>query len=318
MSNELLTLKIRQIRLETADICSFELVSSEDHPLPAASAGSHLDLLLPGGLRRSYSLLDDGRAAGCYRIAVKREPQSRGGSAWLHDHARVGHTLQAHAPGDDFALCEDAPESILIGGGIGITPLIAMARRLTDLQRPWALHYAVRSPDQAAYLLALETLASQAGGALRTYYSDDFDRMDVAEIVRASGPQAHLYCCGPASLIDDFVAACQSRAPDHVHYERFAARQAASMEGGFEVQLARSGKTMVVAPGRTILDTVLNAGVDIPYACSQGVCGTCRTGVISGTPDHRDECLTEAERSANDCIIPCCSGSHSGLLVLDL
>lgn len=317
MPQETFTLQIRQIRLETDDVLSFELASPTQDPLPVAPAGAHLELHLPGALQRSYSLLDEG-LGGCYRIAVKREPQSRGGSAWLHSQARVGQTLQAQAPRNDFALNEHAPESILIAGGIGITPLLAMARRLNRLGHRWSLHYAAPSPDRMAYRDCLQALAADGHGSLHTYCSSEDRRLDIAAVVRASGPQAHLYCCGPAGLIDDFITATQDRPPERVHYERFAARHAASTEGGYEALLARSGKTVKVSAGRTLLDAILDAGVDIPYACSQGVCGTCRTRVISGTPDHRDECLTEAERQSNEAIIPCCSGALSSTLVLDL
>lgn len=315
-----LDLRIRQIREETAEIHSFELISEGGAQLPTASAGSHIDLLLPSGLSRSYSLLDAGTDSGAYRIAVKLEPESRGGSRWLHTHARVGMTIKASAPCNDFPLEDKATRTVLIAGGIGITPMLSMVENLTRLGKPWTLHYAARSASHMAYRKELEHLAhtSNGNGALYRYFTSEQSHMDVRHIVSQAEENAHIYCCGPSKLIDAFVDAGRQRHPDTVHFERFAASQAAAVDGGYQVQLSRSGKVVSVPAGKTMLDALLDAGVDIQYACSQGVCGTCRTRVLSGTPDHRDECLSDDEHATNETIIPCCSGSSSTLLVLDL
>lgn len=318
MTADTLNLRIRQISEQTVDTQSFELVCVSGARLPPATPGSHIDIQLPGGLSRSYSLLDDGSESGAYRIAVKLEADSRGGSKWFHTQARVGYVLKVGTPSNDFALVEDAPSTVLIAGGIGITPMLSMIERLSRLGKPWTLHYAARSPAHMAYRKELERMAQACSGTLFLYFSSEQSRMSVHDIVSKADGKAHLYCCGPSALIDAFIEAGRQRDPGTVHYERFAASQTAALEGGFEVQLSRSGKVVSVAAGMSILDALLDAGVDMQYACSQGVCGTCKTRVISGVPDHRDECLTEAEREQNETIIPCCSGSRSKLLVLDL
>jgi vanillate O-demethylase ferredoxin subunit len=312
-------LQIRQIRLEAQDIASFELATLDGSALPPAPPGGHLDIQIPGGPRRSYSLLGPDLVADHYRIAVKREADSRGGSAWLHERSRVGQVLQVCGPHDDFPLVEQAPHTVLIAGGIGITAVLPMAHRLAALQRPWTLHYATRDARSTAFdapLRALEEgpLASvaryrtRAGGA----------RMDLEAIVRAAPPGSHFYCCGPASMVEAYLAATRDCAPAQVHLERFASSQQAAVDGGYALVLARSGRELAVVPGRSMLDTLLDAGIDIPYACTQGICGTCRLGVLDGEPDHRDECLSEAERESRRCVIACCSGARTPTLTLDL
>lgn len=170
-----------------------------------------------------------------------------------------------------------------------------------------------------AFREELERLESRSRGQLQ-YYLDDTDetRFDIDAIVQAAPENAHLYCCGPSGMIEAFLAATRERPPHTVHYERFTASQDAATDGGFEVRLARDGRSLIVPAGKTILDTLLDAGLDVPYACTQGICGSCMTAVIDGTPDHRDECLSDEQREANKSIIICCSGSRTKTLTLDL
>ncbi len=315
---ELLKLRLRQIRLEAKGIASYELVSALGHALPPFTAGAHIDLHLPEQMVRSYSLLNDPAETHRYVIAVQLDPQGRGGSAWMHQRPRVGDVLQASAPLNDFALLDTPAPTVLIAGGIGITPLMAMARQLQRRRRPWQLHYAARSARTAAFADELAVLAGDAQ-AMRLYLGDSGDeRMPLPSIVAAAPPDAHLYCCGPARMIDAFLDACAGRPATQVHTERFAAGNAAATEGGFEVVLQRSGRRFAVPAGKTILDTLLDHDVDVQYACSAGVCGTCRTGVVAGLPDHRDDYLSEDEKAGNDAIMVCCSGARSDTLVLDL
>lgn len=319
LDDTLVKLRLRQIRLEAQDIVSLEFVAPDGGPLPAFTAGAHIDLMLPGERVRSYSLVNDPTETHRYVLAVLRESEGRGGSAWLHDHPRVGDELLARPPVNDFALVENAPTSVFIAGGIGVTPFLSMARQLQRLGRSWRLHHAVRSPRHAAFASDLQALDGGQGRV--TLHLGDAGpdlRLDMSRLVAGAPPDAHLYCCGPARMIDAFLAACASRPADHVHIERFAASNEAATGGGFELVLHRSGRRIPVAPGKTILDTLLDNAVQVQYACSAGVCGTCLTGVIEGDPDHRDEYLTDEEKRENRSIMICCSGSRSHTLVLDL
>lgn len=319
--NDLLNLRLRQTRLEADGIVSFELVSATGHALPAFSAGAHIDLHLPEQRVRSYSLVNDPAETHRYIIAVQREAQGRGGSAWMHTVPRVGDVLQASAPSNDFALADSAAPAVFIAGGIGITPILAMLRRLTHVQRPWQLHYAARAPQQAAFVGDMQTLAAGCNTVSLNFSGrngNSGSRMDVGRIVAEAPTDAHLYCCGPARMIDEFLALTAGWPRAQVHTERFAASAAAATAGGFEVVLNRSGRHLVVEEGKTILDALLDAAVSVQYSCTVGVCGTCRTRVIEGTPDHRDDYLSDDEKQCNDCVMVCCSGSHSKTLVLDL
>ena len=313
-----LQLVLRQLRLEAQDVVSYEFTSADGTALPSFTAGAHIDLHLPGGRVRSYSLVNDPAERHRYVIAVDRAPESRGGSSWMHATPRPGDRFTAGEPVNDFPLYEDAPLAIFIAGGIGITPFVSMAARLKHLGRHWRLHYAARSPQRAAYAREMQALETAGVQVDLRYSSEGLGRLDLKQIVREAPAGSHLYCCGPAGMIDEFLAACEGLAPQRVHLERFTASQAAATAGGYEVELRRSGRTLAVEPGRTLLDTLLDAGVDVQYSCSQGICGTCCTNVLEGTPDHRDDYLTAEEKASNKAMMVCCSGSLGPRLVLDL
>lgn len=319
MSETTLHLLIQQIRLESEDTASFDLVAGDERPVPPFIAGAHINVQIPGGPRRSYSLVNAPSERTRYRIAVKREPGSQGGSVWFHEKARVGMALQVSPPQNDMALAEDAPLNVFIAGGIGITPMLSMIERLQEQGGPWQLHYSARTPRQMAFRAALQQLDTQGRGQIHLHFTGDGDaRMDIAHIVRSAPVDAHLYACGPTALIDGFIDASRARRPQTVHYERFAAAQQAATGGGFALQLLRDGRTLQVPEGKSILDVLLDANINVQYACTQGVCGTCRLDVKGGIPDHRDDCLSDAEKAANNCLIACCSGARSATLVLDL
>ncbi|WP_296074170.1 PDR/VanB family oxidoreductase [uncultured Agrobacterium sp.] len=310
-------LVLRQLRREAEGIVSYEFVSATDAPLPSFTAGAHIDLELPEGLLRSYSLVNDPAERHRYVVAVDRAAESRGGSAWMHSTPRPGDRFKSSLPVNDFPLYEDAPLSIFIAGGIGITPFMSMAARLNALGRTWRLHYAIHSRQRAAYLQELNALGGSGDGVNLHCTGEDMERPDIAAIVREAPAGSHVYCCGPGSMLDAFASACSGLPPQRVHLERFSASQQAATTGGYEVHLARSGKTLRVEAGRTLLDTLLDAGVPVQYSCSQGVCGTCCTPVLEGTPDHRDDYLSNEEKASNRSIMVCCSGSLTARLVLD-
>ena len=318
VDSSLLQLRLRQIRWEAEGIASYEFVSAQGLALPAFSAGSHIDLHLPRAMVRSYSLLNDPAETHRYVIAVQRDAQGRGGSAWMHQTPRVGDLLRAIAPSNDFPLADSAAPAILIAGGIGITPVVAMLRRLHRLKRPWQLHYAAKSPQQAAFVSDLSALTTEDEQLSLHYSSEPTNRLDIVRIVHDAPPEAHLYCCGPPRMIEAFLGATKERPAAQVHLERFAASSVAATAGGYEVVLQRSGRRLAVAEGKTILDTLLDGGIDVQYSCSVGVCGTRQTKVLAGTPDHRDDYLSDDEKAGNETIMVCCSGSRSQTLVLDL
>lgn len=318
MAGDLENLRVERISYEAENINSYELVRPEGGDLAPFSAGSHIDLHLKNGMIRSYSLVNDQSERHRYVIAVNKDASGRGGSSFVHDTIKAGAIVAVSAPRNNFALREDAEYSLLIAGGIGITPLMSMIRRLEALARPWKLSYAARTRPAAAFLGELGAIRQNA--ELNLHFDDEHAGrpLDLASIVASAPAHAHLYCCGPVPMLDAFERATAGRPPGHVHVEYFQARQAPSVEGGFEIRLARSNRTITVEPGKTILDAVLDAGVMANYSCSEGVCGTCETRLIEGIPDHRDLFLSAEEKAANKTIMICCSGSKSGTLVLDL
>ncbi len=313
-------LRVQRISYEAETINSYELVAPGGGDLAPFTAGCHIDLHLPNGMTRSYSLLNHQDERSRYIIGVNKDAASRGGSRFIHETVRVGDIVTISHPRNNFALQENAAHSVLIAGGIGITPLLAMVRRLEALGRPWQLFYAARTRAAAAFLDELNALRPDVGSRLHVNFDQEPSGglLDLAAIVRDAPADAHLYCCGPVPMLGAFEAATAGRPGDHVHVEYFKAKQQPAAAGGFEVKLARSNRTIAVPAGKTILDALLDAGIAPSYACMEGVCGTCETRVVAGTPDHRDLYLSKEEQQANTSMMICCSGSKSSTLVLDL
>jgi len=318
---ETLQVRVRAVTYEAEGILGFELVPMPPlKELPAFSAGAHIDLHLPNGLIRSYSLLNAPHERHRYVIAVNKDANSRGGSRYLHEVLRAGDTLAVGAPRNNFPLDESAPLNVFIAGGIGITPLLGMIARSQALATPWKLYYAARTRRHAAFLDTLHGWHNDPNVELRLHFDQEPDgqMMDLAAVVKDLPAGAHVYCCGPLPMLSAYEQATAGLPPERVHMEYFAAKDAAATEGGFTVELARSGKSVQVRAGQTILDSLLDIGVEPPYSCQEGVCGTCEVRVLSGIPDHRDLVLSAAEKAANDRILVCCSGAKSAKLVLDL
>lgn len=308
-----LQLRVKTATWQAPGIVSYELQAPDGGELPPFTAGAHVDLTLPSGLVRSYSLVNAQSERHRYVIAVQRDRASRGGSTWVHDHLRPGDVLPVNGPRNNFALNEAAESSLFIAGGIGITPMVSMTQRLTSLQKRWQLIYCARTRASAAFLDVLE------GDVRLNFDEEPGGRMlDIAATVRAASPQTHLYCCGPLPMLAAFEAATADLPRERVHVEYFTAKEPPAMGGGFSVVLAKTGRELAVPPGKTILETLLDAGLDVPYSCMEGVCGTCETRVVEGIPDHRDLILTEAEQAANKTMMICCSGCKGERLVLDL
>jgi vanillate O-demethylase ferredoxin subunit len=290
---------------------------------PVAIAGSHIDLHLPGGLTRSYSLVNAQGENHRYVIAVSRDAKSRGGSKHLHEKLRVGEIISISEPRNSFVLKESAAHSVFIAGGIGITPLWSMVQRLSQIGAPWTLHYSAQSPEKAAYVEQLTALAANAGGTLHLNFDGgQRDKMlDLAKIVDACPADADLYCCGPIPMLQSFEGACKERDPELVHREYFAAPAAApsaDSEDEFIVVLSKSNMTVKVGSDTTILDAVLNAGIEVPYSCMSGICRACETKVVDGRPDHLDMVLSDSERESGATMMICCSRSKTKELTLEL
>ncbi|MFM9924457.1 PDR/VanB family oxidoreductase [Variovorax sp. H27-G14] len=315
-----LDVRLHAVRLEAEGVHSYELRSLPGQALPPFSAGAHVDLHLSNGMTRSYSLANPPYETHRYVMGVQRSPASRGGSVFVHEQLCVGQTLRIGVPRNNFALREDAPCSVLIAGGIGITPLRAMIGRLEALGQPWVLFYGCRDRRSAAWLDELCALDSREPGRIHFNFDNETGGrvLDLNAIVASAHAGSHLYCCGPAPMLAAFETATAGLPRERVHAEYFIAKQAPATRGAFRVELARSGRVVCVPKGRTILDALLAEGVDAPYACMEGVCGSCETRVLRGTPDHRDMVLSDQEKRANDRMMICCSGAHTPTLVLDL
>ena len=312
--------RVKRISYEAENVNSYELVALTGGDLAPFAAGCHIDLHLPNGMIRSYSLLNDQSERNRYVVAVNKDAASRGGSSFIHEKVRVGDIINISHPKNNFVLQEDAAHSVLIAGGIGITPLLSMIRRLETLGRSWELFYAARTRVAAAFLDELNSLRPCIHSNLHVNFDQEPPgrMLDLPAIVKDAPSSAHLYCCGPVPMLEAFEAATANRPGNQVHVEYFKAKEEPAAEGGFEVKLARSNRTIVVPAGKTILNALLDAGIAASYACTEGVCGTCETRVVEGIPDHRDAFLSKEEQAANKTMMICCSGSKSPTLVLDL
>ncbi|WP_431823659.1 PDR/VanB family oxidoreductase [Burkholderia sp. F1] len=322
IENDLIAARVIARERVACDVISLRLVSdAPGFALPAFEAGAHIDLHLRDGLTRKYSLCNDPFERGVYEIAIKREPASRGGSAHVHDAVRVGDVLRIGAPLNYFPLAPDGSPAVLLAAGIGVTPLLAMAHSLLRAGRPLAFHYFVRSADAAAYGA---TLASQLANVatVHTGLTPDATGDAIAAIVGAMDARSHLYFCGPAPFMAAVDAIARPALGDaRLHHEHFSAPvagTAAGEAGGFEIELARSQRTLRVPPEQSITDVLYDHGIEVATSCEAGVCGACRTTVLDGTPDHRDAFLSGADKARNDCMMPCVSRCRGERLVLDL
>ncbi|SIT51035.1 Phenoxybenzoate dioxygenase subunit beta [Paraburkholderia piptadeniae] len=316
----LTNVRVKSMALLADSVVSVVLEALDGRDLPAADAGSHIDVNLNGKLSRSYSVVRWDGTPKRYEIAVAKDASSRGGSRHIHETLRVGDVLQIGVPRNLFPLVEDASLSVLIAGGIGITPLWSMVQRLETLGRSWVLHYAARDHGRAAYISDIERFSEASpNGELHAYFDNEpgGQRLDIATVLREIPSNAHVYCCGPQSMLGAFEAATAGRPVETVHLERFAPAQHEGASQEFTVVLAKSGQSFEVPPDSSILDVLLENGIDVPFGCMQGACGLCETRVLGGTPDHRDSLLSTEARTAGQSMLICCSRSATPVLTLD-
>ncbi|KQY72497.1 MULTISPECIES: PDR/VanB family oxidoreductase [Ensifer] len=319
MTEEILSLKVVERNEDLGGVLRLTLVSADGRPLPAFDAGAHLDMHVKHGdvdLWRQYSLCGDPGERNVYRLGILKDPKSRGGSVAVHEMAREGAVLEANVPRNHFPLKEEAERSILLGGGIGITPMLAMAHRLGVLGREFELHYCTRSRSVTAFLDILE--AVPFFDRIRFHHDDEKTCFVPATLPRPT-PETHLYVCGPQGFMDWLIGAAQSAgyASDHIHREYFGAN--VDLTGGsFEVEARASGISVTVGPGDTIAKALAKVGIDVEVKCEEGVCGTCLTEIIEGVADHRDMFLTDEEKAQNAEMTVCCSRAKSRKLVLNI
>lgn len=314
-SFNLIEVRLVAVRFGARDTNLYEFASTNGGALPSSEAGAHIDLHLPNGLVRQYSLLESGAAPMSYTVGVKRDPKSRGGSSFLHEYIRVGSTLHIGGPRNNFPLAKGAADTILIAGGIGITPIWCMWRELKSRGASARLIYACRSRADALFL---NEMSADSDVLLRFDDEGPGGVLDIAGILKDVSQRSHLFCCGPTPMLDAFKAATARWPAEQVHMEYFTSQVEAAAQGGFTVELARSKKEVQVLPGQTVLAALTAAGINAPYSCEEGICGACMTTVLAGVPDHRDSVLTETERKSNKAMMICCSGSKTDRLVLDL
>ncbi|AEI82630.1 vanillate O-demethylase oxidoreductase VanB (plasmid) [Cupriavidus necator N-1] len=315
------TLKVLVREKETvADgIVRFELRPTSGELLPSFTAGSHIDVTLPNGAVRQYSLCNAPDDNGRYEIAVLLEPLGRGGSRSAHVDLHRGSVLQISPPRNLFPL-SDAGHSILIAGGIGITPILSMAHHLACGGRSFELHYCTRSVARTAFL---ERITSSEFADSVTIYHDDYtqqERFSARNTLASPTDDTHIYVCGPTGFMDHVigVALAAGWQTANVHREYFVAPSAdTSGDRPFTVEFARTGQAVVVPPSQSVAQALAAHGIDIPVSCEQGICGTCMMRVLEGEPDHRDTFLTTQEHAANDRFTPCCSRSKTARLVID-
>lgn len=318
MSN--LNVRVLSRRTEAEGICSFELAAVEGENLPAFTAGAHIDVHVAPGLVRQYSLCNDPSEVTKYRIAVLREPHSRGGSAGMHDRVAEGQCLTISTPKNHFPLTASS-RTLLLAGGIGITPILSMARELHSSNAAFELHYAGRSVSRMAFLDELSAAPFAASVRVHADDGDAAQRFNAVDLLANPASDLHLYVCGPSGFMDHVLSTAKAAgwADTHLHREYFASAPVdTSSDGAFELKLSRTGLRCTVPAGKSVLEVLLAHGVDVPYSCESGVCGTCLTQVLDGTPDHRDSYLNDAERASGTQFLPCCSRAKSPTLVIDL
>jgi vanillate O-demethylase ferredoxin subunit len=314
-------LKVARKTAEAESIQSFELVDPDGKALPPFTAGSHIDVHAPGGKVRQYSLCNPPGESHRYLIAVMRTEPTRGGSRAMHEQVKEGDLIEVSAPKNHFPLVESAKHSLLIAGGIGITPILCMAERLAGLGADFKMHYFARSPEQAAFVGRIQR--SKFADRVVFHFTEDRERqgLDLAALLEKHEAETHLYVCGGGAFMNAAINTALQKGwrENRVHKEHFSVeREESDNDVAFDVTIASTGKTIHIPADKTVMAALADCGIHITTSCEQGVCGTCVTRVLEGEPQHRDVFLTDDEKNRNDRFTPCCSRANSRKLVLDL
>ncbi|MEX0872569.1 MAG: PDR/VanB family oxidoreductase, partial [Aquisalimonadaceae bacterium] len=306
-----------------SDINTYELVDVDGGVLPAFTAGAHIDVHVPGGYVRQYSLCNDPAERHRYVIGVLNVRDGRGGSSSVHHNIRAGDVLTISEPRNHFPLSQQGQRHLLIAGGIGVTPIISMVEQLCRDNAKFMLYYCTETPERTAFRERLAPFIELGNVVPHHDRGDPAKRLDVRGLLAEYEPGTHLYCCGPAGMTEAVRQASAHWPDGTVHFEHFQAPASPAIdnsetqaEGEFQVRIASSGDVFSVPTDKSILDVLRGAGMDCSSSCEAGICGTCRTRYLDGSPDHRDLILSESEQQ--EYVLICCSRANGGTLVLDL
>ena len=311
-----MSLLVRSMTLESAGVLSLELVDPDGHDLPSWEPGSHIDLHLPSGLSRQYSLSGSPGDRGRYRLGILREEAGRGGSAYVHDTLRPGQLVEYAGPRNHFRL-EPSPSYVFVAGGIGITPILPMLAEVTAAGADWTLLYGGRTASSMAFTHELE----RYGDRVTLWPQDSSGLLDLDGLLGTPRSDTLVYCCGPEPLLQAVEQRMAGWPVGALRLERFSApmvERDPTDDDAVEVVLAESGRSFLVPPDRSVLDVLLEEGVDVLHDCQEGICGSCEVKVIEGEVDHRDFVLSEPEKEANSCMMVCVSRACGQRLVLGL
>ncbi|WP_193076007.1 PDR/VanB family oxidoreductase [Pseudomonas sp. FME51] len=315
----LLEVVINAISAEARHILALELTDPHGHELPPFSPGAHLEIHLPNGLIRHYSLHNDWRERQRYCVGVGLAVNSRGGSRLVHGSLRVGDRLRIAAPRNNFPLVEDGQRYDFIAGGIGITPILAMVRWCQANGKDWHLHYLARSRLRAAFLEEFQQLDSSR---VSHHFLDENagQSCDIGNLIANIPLDSQIYCCGPTPLMERVQECCSGRPVDHVHFEWFSAARAIvpADNDAFSVVIHSTGASYIIPPDRSILDVLEDNGVQVPFSCREGICASCETRVLSGIPEHHDYVLSDAEKASGRSMLICVSRAKTPVLELDI
>ncbi|MEP9317750.1 PDR/VanB family oxidoreductase [Pseudomonas sp. LABIM340] len=317
--NDWIRTRVVSISKAGESILDLQLVAESGQQLPASEPGAHIDIRLPNGLIRQYSIHLYDPSIGSYSLGIGLSEISRGGSSFIHRQLQAGDSLEISAPRNNFPLNPDAKKYLFIAGGIGITPILSMIRWCDSIGKPWQLLYCVRSRSRAAYIEHLPR-----GGDLFLHADDEkLGHPDLESFISQAGQSDHIYCCGPSPLMDAVRGVSQRYLPSsQVHFELFSVPTSSDTEKGpdnsFVVELAQSQMELTVPADKSILDVLEEAGIMAPFSCREGLCRTCECRVLEGEVDHRDYVLSDEERDSNSVILQCVSRAKSAKLVLDI
>ena len=312
-------LRVQAIRWQAQGICSYELVDPEGHAIDPFEAGAHVDIHLPGGVMRSYSLAGDPRDTSYWLLGVLLETKSRGGSSAMHNKVRAGDILKVGAVRNAFPLVNDAKHTILIAGGIGITPLKSMAHSLKVQGASFELHYCAKGPSYAAFTKELQDLVPPEQLHFHFDGGDPSKGLDIASLLKVVSPNTHVYYCGPAGFMQACADASAHWPKEMVHCEHFKPPETHELQlqdGAFEVRLIKSGETIQVGQDQTIVRAIELTGRRVPTSCLSGLCGACKVEYVDGEVDHRDYILSDDEKT--HCLTVCVSRAKGKTLSLNL
>lgn len=316
-----MTVKVANKFNETADISTFELVACDGSDLPAFAAGAHIDVQLPGGIIRQYSLCNNPAETHRYLIGVLKDPNSRGGSVAIHEKVNQGDELLISLPKNHFPIDGRAQHHLILGGGIGVTPIICMAEQLSSQKQSFEMHYCSRAPELTAFKSRIAD--SDFAESVQHHFDsgDAAQLLDIPALLATPVQGTHVYVCGPKGFMDAVLSTARNAGwpEEQLHYEFFSADVGPSdTDTDFDVVIQSTGQVIPVDKEKSVVDTLAEHGIELPVSCEQGVCGTCLTNIIEGEPDHKDMYLTPDEQESNKMFMPCCSRAKSNRLVLDL